>query len=96
VSAELHLAFAAGNAEHLVNAGMVVQIIVNAVTPGIAPAVAFEQFFEHSRRIELFRKPHCTTINDERPFRMIGNDSIVLETKCTRLPFAYEGVEIIA
>src|SRR3954462_11011157 len=78
------------------NAGMVVYIVVNAVTPGIAPAVAFEQFFEHSRRIVLFRKPHCPAINDERPFRMVGNDSIVLETKCTRLPFADEGAEITA
>src|SRR5258708_1532793 len=95
-SAELHLAFTAGNAEHFMNAGMVVHIVVNAVTPGIAPAVAFEQFFEHSRRIELFWKPHCPAINDERPFRMVGNDSIVLEMKCTRLPFADEGTEISA
>ena len=95
-SAELHLAFTAGNAEHFMNTGMVVHIVVNAVTPGIAPAVAFEQFFDHSRRIELFWKPHCPAINDERPFRMVGNDSIVLEMKCTRLPFADEGAEIIA
>ena len=94
VSAELHLAFTAGNTEHFMNAGMVVHIIVNAVTPGIAPPVAFEQFFEYRRRIEIFRKSHCPAINDERPFRVVGNDSVVLETKCTRLPFADEGTEM--
>ena len=96
MSAELHLAFTAGNAEHFMNAGMVVHIIVNAVTPGIAPPVAFEQFFEYGRRIKIFRKPHCPAINDERPFRVVGNDSVVLEMKCTRLPFADEGTEISA
>src|SRR5436190_8313144 len=39
---------------------------------------------------------HCPAINEERPFRMVGNDSVVLETKCTRLPFADEGAEVIA
>ena len=57
MSAELHLAFTAGNAKHFVDAGMVMHIIVNAVTPGVAPAVAVEQLFEHGRRVELLRKP---------------------------------------
>ena len=56
VSAELHLAFAAGNTKHFMNAGMVVHVIVNAISPGIAPPVAFKQLFEHGRRIEVVRK----------------------------------------
>ena len=96
VSAELHLAFAPGNAEHFMNAGMVVHIIVNAITPGIAPPVAFKQLFEYGRRIEIVRKSHCAAINDKRPFRMVGNDSVILETECTGLPFADEGAEISA
>ena len=56
VSAELHLAFTPGNTEHFMDAGMVVHIIVNSISPGIAPPVAFEQLFEHRRRIEIVRK----------------------------------------
>lgn len=33
MSAELHLAFTSGNAEHFMNAGMVVYIVVNAIPP---------------------------------------------------------------
>ena len=41
-SAELHLPFAAGDAEHFMDAGIVMHIVVNAIPPGVAPAVAFE------------------------------------------------------
>ena len=56
VSAELHLAFAAGNTKHFMDAGMVVHVIVNSISPGIAPPVAFKQLFEYRRRIEVVRK----------------------------------------
>src|SRR6266567_7605881 len=43
VAAEPHPRMAAGNAERLVNGGMVMQIIVDAVAPHLAPAVGAEQ-----------------------------------------------------
>src|SRR4029077_10445090 len=42
----------ARDAEHLVNARVIVNIIVNAVAPRIAPPIALEQFLEQGRRIE--------------------------------------------
>lgn len=92
-SAELHPAFAAGNAEHFMDAGMVVHIVVNAVALGIAPAVTFKNLFKHGRRIEVVPQSDCAAINDKRAFRMIWNHTVILEADCAGLPFADETAE---
>ena len=93
ISAELHGSLTAGDAEHLVDTGMVVNVVVNAISPGIAPAVTFKQFFKHGRRIEVVRKPDCAAINDKRPLRMVGDDPIILETESAGLAFADQAAE---
>ena len=42
-TAELDFGGATRNAEHFVNAGMIMAVIVNAVSPGASPAIALEQ-----------------------------------------------------
>ena len=51
VAAEADAAFAARDAEHLVDSGMVVHVIVDAIAPGIAPSIGFEQILDHGRGI---------------------------------------------
>src|SRR3981081_3357528 len=64
-STKLHLPLTAGEAAHLMGEGMVVHIVVDAITPRISPAVDLKQLFEHGRRIELLRKSDCPMINDQ-------------------------------
>jgi len=52
-STKLNLAFAAGDSENFMDARMVVNVVINPVTPGIVPAVALEQLFEHGCRIDI-------------------------------------------
>jgi len=85
--------FAARNTKHFMHAGMVVNVIVNAVSPRIAPSFTFKQLFEHGRRIEVVGKSDCAAIDDKRPLRMIRNDPIILKAEGTGLPFADEHAE---
>src|SRR5690242_5303525 len=78
-SAELNLALAASDAKYLVNARVIVDIVVNTVAPGIAPAVPFEQVLEYCGRVEVLREAHGAAIDHQRPARMVGNDPVVLE-----------------
>src|SRR4029453_17427571 len=51
VAAEARATLAARDAEHLMNPGMVMDVVVDAVAPGIATTVGLEQFFHPARRI---------------------------------------------
>src|SRR3977135_1169879 len=64
LAAELHDSDAAGDAQNLVDARMIVHIVINPVTPGIFPTIALEQVFEDRRWIEPLRKPNGAPIND--------------------------------
>src|SRR5215475_4295927 len=77
-TAKLHLAFAAGDVEHLVDARVIVNIVVDAITPGIAPAIGREELLEHGSRIEPVIPTHRAAIENERPARVIGNDAVIL------------------
>jgi hypothetical protein len=58
---------------------MIVNIVVDAVTPGIAPAVALKEFFKHSRRIEGLIEPNCPAIDHQGPAWMVGDDAVIFE-----------------
>src|SRR3984885_5954152 len=47
IAAEANARMAAGNAERLVDRGVIVQVVVDAVVPTIAPAVRAEQAFDN-------------------------------------------------
>jgi hypothetical protein len=56
LSAKADLGGAARNAHHFVDSGMIMQVVINAVPPASAPAVAFEDILEDSGRIERTRQ----------------------------------------
>jgi hypothetical protein len=88
LAAELHLGGAAGDTEHLVNAGMIVYVVVNPVPPGLPPTVSLEELFEHGGRIEVLGEANGAAIDNQGPTRMVGNDAVILEVKgvCIALP----------
>ena len=51
VAAKANCSRSPGDAEYLMNAGMVMDVIVDPVTSGITPSVQFEQVFDDRRRI---------------------------------------------
>ncbi len=71
-------------------AGVIVNIIVDAVPPRIAPAVALEQLFKNRSGIERPRQPDRPLINQERPSRMVWDEAVVFEFVARRLPLAYQ------
>src|SRR5262249_9067508 len=83
--AEANLGMAARDPEHFVSARVIVHVIVNAVAPGIAPAVARKQLFEYRRWIKVVREADWAAGEDQRQFRIVGNDSVVFEAERIRL-----------
>src|SRR5258708_2077243 len=67
------------DAEHLVDPGVIVPVVVDAIAPGVAPSVRFEQVLDHSRRVAALIEFDGASIDDQRPSRMIGDETIVLE-----------------
>ena len=47
IAAETHTRRTARNAKNFVGAGVIVQVVVYAVSPGLVPVVAMKQVFEH-------------------------------------------------
>ena len=70
------------------DARMIMGKVVDAVTPGVSPAVTDEQLFKHSRGVERLRQLNRALVEDKRPPRMIGNDSVILKSVCVRLAVA--------
>jgi len=75
---------------------MIVCVIVNAVAPGIAPAVACKQLFKYRRRIKVVREPDRAAVKDERQFRIIRNDAVIFEAESIRLTAFNRVVKITA
>src|SRR5258708_6315381 len=67
------------DAEHLVDPGVIVPVVVDAIAPGVAPSVRFEQVLDHSRRVAALIEFDGASIDDQRPSRMIWDQFIVLE-----------------
>ena len=66
--------------------GMIVHVVVDAVAPGIAPSVCFEQIFDHGRGVVALIEIDRAPIDNQRPSRMVGNETVVLETDGVGLP----------
>src|SRR5262245_11448373 len=95
-SAELHARPAPGDPQHLMGPGVVVHVVVDAVAPGAAPAVACEQFLEDRRRVEGIHQPHGAAIDDERPFRIVGHQSVVRQADGSGFSRPHQAIEIAA
>src|SRR3981081_1167949 len=70
---------AAPDAEHLMDPGVIVAVVVDAVAPGVAPSVRLEQVLDHGRRVVALIEFDGASIDDQRPSRMIGDETVVLE-----------------
>ena len=81
-------------AQHFMNPRMVMRVIVNAIPPGIAPAIALEKLFEHSRRVEFARKPDGAPIEHEGQLWIVRNDAVVLEPESICFPWPQGRIEI--
>ena len=58
---------------------MIVHIVVDAVAPGVFPSVRFEQVLDCGCRVVALIKIDSPSIDDQRPSRMIGDETVVLE-----------------
>jgi hypothetical protein len=74
---------------------MIMNVVVDAVAPGISPAVAFEQLLEHGYQVEGLRQADRALVDDKRPFRMIRNEAIVLEAESPRFAVSQERIGIV-
>src|SRR3981081_1434326 len=70
---------AAPDAEHLMDPGVIVAVVVDAVAPGVAPSVRLEQVLDHGRRVVALIEFDGASIDDQGPSRMIGEAAVVLE-----------------
>src|SRR5262245_18539453 len=94
--AELHARPALGDPQHLMGPGVIMHVVVDAVAPGAAPAVAGEQLLEDRRRVEGIHEPHGAAIDDERPFRIVGHQSIVRQADASGFSRPHKAIEIAA
>src|SRR6516225_3671679 len=67
-AAEANPGIAARDPEHFVSARVIVHVTVNAVAPGIAPAVTRKQLFKYLRWIKVVREADRAAVEDERQF----------------------------
>ena len=63
-------------------------VIVDSVAPGIAPAVACKEIIEQGRRIKPSGKTQRAAINDEGHLGWLGNDPVVPQTEGVGFSFA--------
>src|ERR1700733_2791893 len=78
LAAEADPPLAACDAEDLMDPGVIVHVVVDAVAPCVAPSVRFEQVLDHGRRIVTVIEFDGAPVDDQRPPRMIGDDIILL------------------
>jgi hypothetical protein len=67
----------ARNAQHLVNARMIMEIVIDITPPAIAPSVLCEKIFEHRGRIEGTRQRHDPSIDQHWPEGVVGCFAVV-------------------
>ena len=78
-AAEADAPFSARDAKYFMDSGVVVYVIVDAITPGVPPSVRFEKVFDDGRRIVASFDIDGAAIEDQRPPRMVGDETVVLE-----------------
>src|SRR5712664_1607398 len=66
--------------------GVIVHVVVDAVAPRVAPSVRLEQVLDHRRRVMTPIEMDRASIDDERPPRMVGNETVILEADVMRVP----------
>ena len=54
-------------------------VVVDAIAPSVAPSVGFEQVLDHGRWIVTLVEIDGAPIDNKRPSRMIGDETVVLE-----------------
>jgi hypothetical protein len=54
-------------------------MVVDAVAPGVAPSVRFEQVLDHGRSVVALIEIDGASIDDQWPSWMIGDETVVLE-----------------
>src|SRR5512139_3882307 len=64
---------------------MVVNVVINAVAPGIAPVIGVEQLFQERCRIRGAAESNRATVEQEGLARIVGNAPVVLERDRVRL-----------
>src|SRR6266851_3953644 len=87
IAPEPYAGVSARNAEHFMGARMVMHVIIDAVAPGVSPAIALEQFLECRCGIAGIGKPQGAAIMDERELRIVWNRPIIPEHGLVRLAF---------
>src|SRR5258705_2625152 len=78
------------DAKRFMDSGVIVHVIVDAVAPGVSPAVRFEKVFEHGRGVLAVIERDSFSIDDQRPARMIWDETIVLEPDLVGLSHSRE------
>jgi hypothetical protein len=63
-AAEADTSFASGDAEHLMDPGVIMHVVVDAVAPGVAPSVRLEQVLDHRRRVVSLAEIDGAPIDD--------------------------------
>src|SRR4029078_5795853 len=67
------------NSKHFMGLRMIVHKIVDRVPPGTAPPVRCEQGIDDSCGIKASGKSHAGAVDNERPPRMIRDDTVIFE-----------------
>jgi hypothetical protein len=80
-TAELHAGISARYTEHFMDAGMVVHVVVDAVSPGAAPSVLFEKRFKDSGGIGSPAKNEDVPVAKERQRCIVRYQPVVLECR---------------
>src|SRR5437762_3387864 len=89
-AAEPNASLAARDAEHLMDSGVIVHIVVDAVAPGVSPSVRFKQVFDHGRRVLAVIEGDSISIDNQRPAWMIWDKTVILKADLVRLSHSRE------
>jgi hypothetical protein len=84
-STEAHSDAAASDPKHLMNLGVIVDVIIDAVPPGVLPTIALEQDLKQSRGIGCPRGADWPAVQDQRQFAIVWNNAVVDESKDVRV-----------
>ena len=96
-AAELDLGGAACDTEHLVDAGTIMYIVVNPVSPGLLPTISLEESSSNAaaRSRSLERRTAMRYMMSGQT-RMIGNNAIIFEMKAVRHALLQEFDKLVA
>jgi hypothetical protein len=81
VATEPNFGAAARDPQHLVNARVIVQMVVDAIAPAVASAVVFEEVFHNRSRIKVARQLDGIPVNDDGPSRVVRYLAVVAEAE---------------